>query len=391
MANKNIKYWENEDAVITSTENVELRYFAEAGKLQMYPKYSSDGSDVKDCIGKGCVWTTSDIGGSEAIEVLIAMANALATTDPKNPADVVTYAPLFVQSLETIFGGGSESDSDADPVVLELKKFEAGEIKEYADLSQATLVRMCHDVGVKASKRDSKADLVAKMEAWDTGNAEVVGYESMTVEQLRSECKNRGLKVSSRTKTAKMVEMLEQYDLEHIEESGDSMDEVSESELDAVLDAEFADDESDAQPEPEADLSYAGKYLTFDPESMEIGTVLKECRTKAYREAAQMVSDANSWIEVELADIIKNSVTKSGKNKGRLNRAKFDTAVAEWVKSFEADEAVTEMLDLFVSHYVNTALDGRKIADADLVAEHYFLTAELKREFVVAVDAYFAA
>lgn len=321
---KNVnKYWENEEADITSTANAELRLFIDAGKLQIYPKYASEDSEVKDKIGRGCVWDMRDMDAVEAMELVAQIANAFRNTLDKN----------------------GEYYEEFNNMVFDVFKV-----------------------------RKTIIDAIRAKEA-EENNDDADGYDAMSVEQLKALCKERGIKINSRTKTAKIVELLEEYDAQNPTE--EDFENIEEN-LDEVLDSEFKDeDEVVAEDNNVLKISYSGTWLAMD-ESGKV-TAVKQKSKKANADAAEWLEYFEACIS-EMEEMVANSLNKNGKNKGKLNDSKFDKMLGAWVKDFDADAETERKINEFCVGWHND-IRGVVLKDGDIG-----LTGARKCELVTIVD-----
>ena len=109
------KYWENEEAIITATENAEVRTFAEAGKIQLYSTYYKD--DERK-LSRACVWSTEDMEADEAVRLAYAVMQGLLDSGVENDAFSQAYA-LLEKEVANLSDGQDAEDDDSENIDYE--------------------------------------------------------------------------------------------------------------------------------------------------------------------------------------------------------------------------------------------------------------------------------
>lgn len=373
---KTNKYWETEEAIVTVTDNMEIHHFREAEKLQIYGRFELEGQMYRT---KAVVLDTNNIAYTEAIQVIRAITNALLLTDVDDKV-VEAFADHVLSLEENTEPSTDEEDSEDD------------EAPDYSEMSLDDLRKECKARGINFVPK-SKTDARIAIEMLEENDAENVEDEELN-EVLDQEFEDEVQPASEE----KSLDALTFKELKALcKERNIPFKSVGESKASLIAklekgEAKADNDESTAKTEETADNAseiFMGKYLTFNPETMAIGIVVQGSkRTKAYKEAKQNLESVESWLEVELVDVLNDSLTTSGKNKGCVNDTKFSKNILEWIKSFDADKYVFRMLDEWALKY-HHAIKGVNIAKADVVVEHYFMTADLMQEFIKAMDEYF--
>lgn len=152
---KNInKYWENEDPITTTTENMEFHYFPEAGKFQMYGLYQNEDGETRRT--KAIVLDTGDIKMSEAQDIIKAMMECLFDV---NISDATMSAIVKMATEEPARVGGITLDEDFEDEVTAV---------DYSTMSYKDLKAECDKRGITYKKvGESKANLVNLLETYD--------------------------------------------------------------------------------------------------------------------------------------------------------------------------------------------------------------------------------
>lgn len=109
------KYWENEEAIITATENAEVRTFTEAGKIQLYSTYYKDD---KRNLSRACVWSTEDMEADEAVRLAYAVMQGLLDSGVENDAFSQAYA-LLEEEVANLSDGQDAEDDDSENIDYE--------------------------------------------------------------------------------------------------------------------------------------------------------------------------------------------------------------------------------------------------------------------------------
>ena len=156
MANK---YWENEEAIVTSTENAEIHYYKEAGKIQLYGTYEDKGGNRK--LTRAVVWDNNNMSADEAVSLIVALMRSLLDVGVENVAFTDAYN-LLCDDLGT--------DEELDDAETFDESFEDEEnILEYSAMSVSELREICENLGLVIPKRVVKSKLVQMLQNNDSG------------------------------------------------------------------------------------------------------------------------------------------------------------------------------------------------------------------------------
>ena len=109
------KYWENEEAVVTATENAEVRTFVEAGKIQLYSTYYKDDERNRS---RACVWSTENMEADEAVRLAYAVMQGLLDSGVENDAFSQAYA-LLEEEVANLSDGQDAEDDDSENIDYE--------------------------------------------------------------------------------------------------------------------------------------------------------------------------------------------------------------------------------------------------------------------------------
>lgn len=148
------KYWENEKPIITETDNAQIRYFKEAGKIQLYPMYEDKDGEMQ--VGRGCTWDNNNMDEKDAVKLAFGVMQGLLDCGIENNAFADAYA-----LLEEEVGNLSDNEDD-----VELDE----EIEDEFDLSSLDLVslkKVAKELGLKILKKDDEDSLIEKIEECD--------------------------------------------------------------------------------------------------------------------------------------------------------------------------------------------------------------------------------
>ena len=143
-------------------------------------------------------------------------------------------------------GEEEEVEEDEEPEEEE----EDEEAVDYSSMSLGELRKLCKENGIKYTPKDKAEALIEKLEALEEEEVEedeepeeeeedeeAVDYSSMSLGELRKLCKENGIKYTPKDKAEALIEKLEA-----LEEEEDEEGEVTEEELDEILDEEFEDE-----------------------------------------------------------------------------------------------------------------------------------------------------
>lgn len=252
---------------------------------------------VKDCINMVSVFETHYPDGvAEVIEECKNKYEQFRQQFIKvYPDDFVSYS--LTLDLSPI--GAEKYNPKKDPAE-EVKKF-CGELNkdesvedevtaktsEYADKTLRELRKLCRERDITIPSAATADDLIALLEESDESgdndsgsnveeeqeeknqsnessesedeeeSEDVLSYDEMEINELRTECKKRGIEFSKNTKAHVLIDLLTEDDkksesTEDVEESNEEVDE-----LDEILDEEFVDEEIEAASKDEEESKSA--------------------------------------------------------------------------------------------------------------------------------------
>ena len=101
------KYWENEVAVETETSMAVVKYYKEAGKVQLFPTYLDKNNEVQ--LGRGCTWDNNEMSSEDAVKLAFAVMQGLLDSGIENDAYSEAYS-LLSDEIEKL---GAKSKSKA--------------------------------------------------------------------------------------------------------------------------------------------------------------------------------------------------------------------------------------------------------------------------------------
>lgn len=156
------KYWENEEAIITEATGAEVRYYKEAGKIQLYATYEKDGETK---IGKGAVWSTEDMGEMDAVKLAFAVMDGLKDSGISNDAFADAY-----ELLKAEMGNVSDDDEEEDAEDTLDDEFE-DEIPDYKSMKIGELKQLCFECDIKVPAKATAKAMIALLDAYYADNA----------------------------------------------------------------------------------------------------------------------------------------------------------------------------------------------------------------------------
>ena len=83
------KYWENEVAVETVTKEAVVKYYKEAGKIQLFPTYVDKNNEKQ--LGRGCTWDNNEMSSEDAVRLAFAVMQGLLDSGIENDAYSEAY------------------------------------------------------------------------------------------------------------------------------------------------------------------------------------------------------------------------------------------------------------------------------------------------------------
>ena len=101
------KYWENEVAVETETSMAVVKYYKDAGKVQLFPTYLDKNNETQ--LGRGCTWDNNEMSSEDAVKLAFAVMQGLLDSGIENDAYSEAYS-LLSDEIEKL---GAKSKSKA--------------------------------------------------------------------------------------------------------------------------------------------------------------------------------------------------------------------------------------------------------------------------------------
>lgn len=281
--NSNVnKYWENETPIITTTETAEVRYFKEAGKVQLYSFYEN--KDGEKCYTKACVWN-NEMDADDATRLAYAIMQGLLDSGVESEA--------FMEAYEILDGAVSEigdSNEDADDeeeeneVLDEEFEDDVDPYEIISNLSREDAVKVAKLLKVKVLKKDDNEAIADK-----------------------------------------------------ISEDHDD-DEVVEALKELNLLTTSADDDEEDETEEAKGGYFDGKHFSWVDGELKVKAIKTAKGIKKYDVYVGWAEDALNWAGyiVELKDELKAMPTKSKAQKSKQNKRyeEIKSEIADWVSEW---------------------------------------------------------
>lgn len=167
-AMSNNKYWENEEAKVTQATGAEVRFFEQAGKIQIYATYTKDG-EVK--VGKGAVWSTEDMDEEDALNLAYAIMDGLKDSGISNDA--------FADAYEILKNAVNAEDDEEEEAEDEFDEdFEDEEIPDYKSMKLGELKELCFELELEIPARANAKKIVAMLDEYYAEDADEDDEES---------------------------------------------------------------------------------------------------------------------------------------------------------------------------------------------------------------------
>lgn len=163
VASKN--YWENENPIVTETDFAQIRYYKNAGKIQLYPTYTDRDGVLQ--VGRGCTWDNNDMDSDDALALAFGVMQGLLDVGVENDAFADAYAILE----EAI--GATDKDTNSKKQTKQSdedgldEEFEDEEEFDLSTLDRDTLKKVAREFDIKVLKKDTVETLVEKIEEND--------------------------------------------------------------------------------------------------------------------------------------------------------------------------------------------------------------------------------
>ena len=120
------KYWENEVAVETETSMAVVKYYKDAGKVQLFPTYLDKNNETQ--LGRGCTWDNNEMSSEDAVKLAFAVMQGLLDSGIENDAYSEAYS-LLSDEIEKL-GKKSKSKTSKAKTKKHIDKKDANSRKQ---------------------------------------------------------------------------------------------------------------------------------------------------------------------------------------------------------------------------------------------------------------------